>query len=210
MTFLLFLVIVTSFAMSFALPSASMARLILDAPLLHCTRERPTLLNFAFAATYRLLNEVSSLLVAVHSLSAECGSVFADLALYLAVCGLASVELSCSLSLSCFKARPAPIPRLHILAVWSFSRSLSLSLSSSFVVGSRSATSYLATALLSARGLHHCIRRLSCCLLEVGLRYFLDLTASHRLGHLCLPLHLWSHCSFLRDFDLFLKLFYIT
>ena len=30
-------------------------------------------------------------------------SVFADLALYLAVGGLASVELSCSLSLSCFK-----------------------------------------------------------------------------------------------------------
>ena len=108
------------------------------------------------------------------------------------------------------QARLAPIPRLPILAVWSFSRSLSLFLSSSFVVGSRSATSYLSTALLSARGLHHCIRRLSCCLLEVGLRYFLDLTASHRLGHLCLPLHLWSHCSFLRDFDLFLKLFYIT
>ena len=46
---------------------------------------------------------------------------------------------------------------------------------------SRFATSYLATALLSARGLHHCIRRLSCSLLEVGLRYVLDLAASHPL-----------------------------
>ena len=58
-----------------------------DASHLHCTRERPTLLNcarsrlsagcrsvFSFLFdTYRLLNEVSSLLVAVHSLSAECG-----------------------------------------------------------------------------------------------------------------------------------------
>ena len=33
--------------MSFALRSAAIARLILDASLLHCTRERPTLLNFA-------------------------------------------------------------------------------------------------------------------------------------------------------------------
>ena len=58
-----------------------------DAFLSHCTRERPTLLNcarsrlsagcgsvFSFlSGTYRLLNEVSSLLFAVHSLSAECG-----------------------------------------------------------------------------------------------------------------------------------------
>ena len=77
-------------------------------------------------------------------------------------------------------------------------------------VGSRSATSHLATALRSARGLHHCIRQLSFGLLEVGLRYVLDLAASHRLGHLCLPLHLWTHCSVLRDLDLFLKLFDIT
>ena len=41
-------------------------------------------------------------LVAVHSLFAECGSVFVDLALYLAVGGLCFglVELSCSRSLS--------------------------------------------------------------------------------------------------------------
>ena len=72
---------------------------------------------------------------------------------------------------------------------------LFLFLSGSSVVGSRSATSYLATALLSARGLHHCIRRPSCGVLEVGHRHLLDLAASHRLGHLCLLLHLWSHCS---------------
>ena len=47
MTLSLFLVIVTCFAMSFALRSAAIARLILDASLLHCTQERPTLLNFA-------------------------------------------------------------------------------------------------------------------------------------------------------------------
>ena len=47
----------------------------------------------------------------------------------------------------------------------------------------------------------------SCGLFEVGLRYVLDLAASHRLGHLCLPLNFWTHCSFLRDLDLSLKLF---
>ena len=123
-------------------------------------------------------------LVAVHSLFAECGSVFVDLALYLAVGGL------------CFG-----LVELFLL---------SFSLSSSSVVGSRSATSYLATALKAARGLHRCIRRLSCGLLEVGLRYVLDLAASRRLGHPCLPLHLWSHFSLLRSLHLFLKLFDIT
>ena len=89
--------------------------------------------------------------------------------------------------------------------------SLSFSLSQARLLSARdSATSYLATARRSARSLHHCIRRLSCGLLEVGLRYVLDLAASHRLDHLCLPLHLWSHCSFLRDHDLSLKLFHIT
>ena len=67
-----------------------------------------------------------------------------------------------------------------------------------------------ATALLSARGLHHCIRRLSCGLLEVGHQQNLDFAASHHRGHLCLPLHLSRHCSFLSDLDLFLKLFDIT
>ena len=95
-------------------------------------------------------------------------------------------------------ARLAPIPRLPIF-VWSFSRSLS------------SPTRDLQqTAVLSARGLHHCTWRLRCCLLEVGHRYVLDLAASHHRGHLCSPLHLCRHCSFLRDHDLFLKLFVIT
>ena len=111
---------------------------------------------------YRLLNEAffeglhfSVLLVVVHICSAgreastKCGSVFADLALYLAVCGLClGPVLSCSLSLV-LQARLAPIPRLPILSLWSFSRSLSLSLK---LVCSRSATLNLATALLSARG----------------------------------------------------------
>ena len=48
MTFSLSLVIVTCFAMSFALRSGAIARLILDASLLHCTRVAiPTILNFA-------------------------------------------------------------------------------------------------------------------------------------------------------------------
>ena len=78
------------------------------------------------------------------------------------------------------------------------------------LAGSRSATPYLATARLSARGLHPCIWRLSCGLLEVGLQYVLDLAASHRLGHLYLSWHVWSRCSFVRNLDLFLKLFDIT
>ena len=90
------------------------------------------------------------------------------------------------------------------------SNALFLFLSSSSAVISRSATSYLATALLTARSLHHCIRRLSCGLLEVGLRCVLDLAASSHLGHLCLLLHLWSHCSLPRNLDQLLKLFDIA
>ena len=134
-------------------------------------------------------------------------AVFADLASYLAVGGLASVELSCSLTTLVLQARLALIPRLPILAVWSCSRSLSLSLKlvccrlkicnivpgDCAAVCSRSASLHLATELL-----------------EVGRRHGLDLAASHRLGHLCLPSHLWSHCSFLRHVDLFLELFDIT
>ena len=54
---------------------------------------------------------------------------------------------------------------------------------------------------MSARDLQHCIERLSCGLLEVRLRYVLDLAVSPRLSH---------HCSFLSNLDLFLKLFDIT
>ena len=41
------LVNIICFAVSFALRSAAIARLVFDASLLHCTPERPTLLNFA-------------------------------------------------------------------------------------------------------------------------------------------------------------------
>ena len=111
-------------------------------------------------------------------------AVFADLALYLAVCGLCLglVELSCSRSLSLSQAR--------------------------LLLARDSATSYLATARLSSRSLLHCIRRLRCGLLEVGLRYALDTLLRVIIGAICAhPLHLWSHCSFLRDLDLSLKLF---
>ena len=93
-------------------------------------------------------------------------SVFADLALYLAVGGLASVELSCSLTTLVLQARLAPIPRLPIPAVWSFSRSFSLSLKlvccrleicnilpgDCAAVCSRSGTLHPATELRSGRG----------------------------------------------------------
>ena len=107
------------------------------------------------------------------------------------------------------QARLAPIPRLPILAVWSCSRPLSLSLKlvccrleicnivpgECAAVCSRSASLHPATELRSARG-----RATACS----------GPCCEHRLGHLCLPLHLRSHCSFLRDLDLFLKLFDIT
>ena len=64
--------------------------------------------------------------------------------------------------------------------------------------------------LLSARDLQHRIWRQRYCLLEVGCRHVLDLAVSHRLDHLYLPWHLWSHDSFLRNRDQLLKLFVIT
>ena len=70
--------------------------------------------------------------------------------------------------------------------------------------------------LLSARDLQHrtwrprWVCRLRCCLLQVGRRHVLDLAASHRQGHLCLSLHLWSHDSVLRNLDQLLNLFDIT
>ena len=110
-------------------------------------------------------------------------AVFADLALYLAVGGLASVELSCSLTTLVLQERLAPFPRLPILGAFH-----ALFLSSS-----------------PARDLQHKTWRLSCCLLEVGRQQNLDFAASHRLGHLCLV----SRCSLLRNFDLLLKLHHI-
>ena len=112
--------------------------------------------------------------------------VFADQAVYLAVGGLASVELSCSLTTPVLQARLAPIPRLPILVVWSCSRSLSLSFKLVFcrleicnispgdcaAVCSGSASMHPATELRSARSWAS-VRPGPCC-----------------LGHLCLPLHL--------------------
>ena len=43
-----------------------------------------------------------------------------------------------------------------------------------------------------------------------GINHILDLAVSHRLDHLYLPWHLWSHDSFLRNRDHPLKLFVIT
>ena len=93
-------------------------------------------------------------------------AVFADLSLYLAVGGLALVELSCSLTTLVLRTRLAPIPGLPILAVWSFSRPLSLSLKlvccqlevCNILPGdcaadcSKSASLHPATELRSARG----------------------------------------------------------
>ena len=78
--------------------------------------------------------------------------------------------------------------------------------SSSSLVGSRSATSYLVTARLSAQGRHSL--HLATELLSARFRAPTKsgLLWSQNQGHLCLPLHLWSHCSFLRDLDLFVKL----
>ena len=98
-------------------------------------------------------------------------------------------------------ARLAPIPRLPILAVWSFSRSRSLSLK---LVCSRSAASYLsaiallsATALLSARG-RASVCSGPCCESSPG--------PSVPIVALVLQLH----NSFLCNLDFFLKLFDIT
>ena len=93
-------------------------------------------------------------------------AVFADLASYLAVAGLAAGELTCSRITVVLQARLAPIPRLPVFAVWSCSRSLSLSLKlvccrleicnivpgDCAAVCSRSTSLHPATELRSARG----------------------------------------------------------
>ena len=128
---------------------------------------RPTLLGVLILVSFCRLALTENLCVSWHChtlLPITCAHDFlslwssspasqcrSDRALNLAVGGLASVELSCSLTTLVLQARLAPIPRLPILAVWSF-HALFLFHSSSSVVGSRSATSYLATTLLFARG----------------------------------------------------------
>ena len=107
------------------------------------------------------------------------------------LCTSLSVELSCSLSF--LQALLAPIPRLPVLAVWSISRSLSLSLK---LVCSRSASLHLTTALFA------CWRS--------GVNHIRDLAVSHRLHHLYLYWHLWSRDRFLRNLDHLLGLFDMT
>ena len=121
------------------------------------------------------------------------------------------VEPSCLCFTLVLQARLAPIARLPILAVWSFSCSLSLSLSlpSSSVVAARDLQHRTWRLRCVCRGQHHCTWRLSCCPREVGRRHVPDLAASHHMDHQCLSLHLWSHDSFLRNLDHLLKLFFI-
>ena len=105
------------------------------------------------------------------------------------------------------QARLAPILRLPILAVWSFSRSLSLSQARRLSARDLRHRTWRLHCI--CRGRHHCAWRLSCCLFEVGRRFVLDLAASRRLGNLYLSWHLWNHGSFLRNLDHLLKLFFI-
>ena len=86
----------------------------------------------------------------------------------------------------------------------------------SLLFGAVRALSLSQARLLSARDLQHrtkrlrCVRRLRCCLLEVGHRHVLDFAASHHLGHLYLLRHVWTRDNFLRNLGLSLKLFNIT
>ena len=121
--------------MLFALRSAAIASLILDASLLHCTRERPTLLNFAVPSFCWMRFPLYLLLCTVHLLNA---AVFFNLTVYLAVGGLCLglVELSCSRSLSL--SLKLVCCRLEICNI--------------LPGDSRSASLHLATGLRSARG----------------------------------------------------------
>ena len=71
------------------------------------------------------------------------------------------------------QARLAPILRLPILAVWSFSRSLSLS--QARLLSARDLRHRTWRLHCICRGRQHCAWRLSCCLFEVGRRFVLDL-----------------------------------
>ena len=136
-------------------------------------------------------SSLSFLLVVELRLSAECGRLCSPS--FVPRCRRALPRSGGaflpSYPISCFKHFWHRFLRLPILPVWSFSRSLTTF--SLKLAGSRSATFYLATALLSARGRASKNR---------------DRTVGHRLGHLCFSWHVWSRCSFLRDLDLFLKL----
>ena len=114
-------------------------------------------------------------------------AVFADLALYLAVCGLASVE---AFLLSYHSRASSTSGTVSSAAYpWSFSRSL----------------------FSQARRLEICNIEPGDCAAgcsRSGIKNQ-DFVASHHLGHLGFSWHVWSHCSFLRDLDLFLKLHHV-
>ena len=77
-------------------------------------------------------------------------AVFADLASYLAVAGLASVELSCSVTTLVHQARLAPIPRLKLVCCRL--EICNIVPGDCAAVCSRSTSLHPATALRSARG----------------------------------------------------------
>ena len=106
--------------------------------------------------TYRLLSEVSSLLVAVHSLSAECGASSLPWLCTSLSAGLPRWSFLAHLPLSSFKHVWHRFLGCLSLLCGAF-HALFLSVSNSSVVGSRSATPYMAAALLSPR------RRASIC-----------------------------------------------
>ena len=129
-------------------------------------------------------------------LSAECGSVFSFLCLL--PCTVFLLMRPSLLTWLC-TSLSAGLPR------WSFH---ALFLSSSPARDLQQKTWRLCFCLLEV-GIH-CTWQPSCCLLEVGHQQNLDFASSHHLGHLCFSWHVWTSCSFLRNFDLFMKLFVIT
>ena len=157
------LVIVTCFAMSFALRSAPIARLVLDASLLHCTQAAiPTLfvLCFAIRIVCRLRFPLCLLLCTVFLLNAgpslptwHCISLSAGFAsVWWSFLALFLLVLQTRLALNSLAAYPCCVEPFI----------LSFTFSSLKLVCSRSATLNLATALLSARSRHHCTWRLLC------------------------------------------------
>ena len=137
--------------------------------------------------TYRLLNEVFILfLCTVFLLNA---AVFADLALYLSVGGLASVELSLlSYHTRASSTSGTNSSAAYLCCVDLFTLSFSLKL-------------VCCQLEISNIVLGDCAASVNCAAVcsRSGIGMFWTLAVSHHLGHLCLSLHLWSHRRFLRD-----------
>ena len=136
-----------------------------------------------------LLNDVSSLLVAVHGLSAECGRLCWP---GFVPCCLRALPRSGGAFLLSYpnlllQALLAPFLRLPVLVVWSFSRSVTTFSQARRLDICDTSPGDCAAVCSRSASLH--LGELSCGLLEVGLRHVLDLAASHRLGHLYLSWH---------------------